>query len=445
MKQQLCALAVGLALMGCSDDESLSQAVVDFGIIEGYLGNLHTSQKVSATDGGPEVFPGHANVWDLGPHGSILDGGADQWDLPLRIRINATDFPLDQQYHEVRFLTPEFGQAQGFVGVVTRNNEAVIAAGRNHQLLQPLDLRNAAGTITLSWTDTIGSNTILGGEPLDYQVLLFDSNGNETVLFQSTVGVAPTNRNADISAFRGTQVVLGFRVRNTSNRGDVAAIDNVSVVDGAATQFVTNGNFDGGSLASWIDGSFPNSTNVVFNNRTIDGITVQRYFYADPNQLWGRQLDTFANNTGAPVSFNIGYRSDLGSDGRGILYLVPNANNQALASFDGSGNRRDIGLIFGNAQNLSFASAPDLDTSSGNDIIDWEYNNLTLQPGQTIVMVHFAIMTGNDTRDTPGVTANTQIPDINDICQRIVRGQVPEAFEQGIPLGLRQLGFFNWQ
>ncbi len=431
--------------MGCSDDESVNQALVDFGIIEGYIGSVHTNQKVAATDGDGHSFPGHANRWDLESFGSIEDGGDDQFDDALRIRINATDFPDDQTYNEVRFLNPEFGQAQGFVGVATRNNRAVIAAGRTNQLLQLLDLRNATGTITLTWDDTVLKDEDLPGEPLDYSVVVFDSNGNETVLFQTTTASGNTNRNADLTAFRGAQVVLGFRVRNSSNEGEVASIDNVSVLDGAATQFITNGGFDGGSLNGWLDGSFPNSTNVVFNNRTIDGVTVQRFFYADPNKLWGRQMDTYTNNGAAPVNFNVRYTTNLGSDDEGIIYLVPNANNQALASFDGHGESRDIGLIFGNAQNVTFLSDDGLHNNNGSDIITWDYNNITLQPGQTIVMVHFAIMTGNDTGSSPGVTINTQIPDVNDICQRIVTGQESDAFQVGIPLGLRQLGFFNWQ
>lgn len=346
----------------------------------------------------------------------------------------------------MRFLTPEFGQAQGFVGVSTRNNRAVIAPGRNNQMLQLLDLRNATGTITLTWEDTVLKDEDLPGEPLDYQVLVFDSNGNETILFQTTTDSGNTNRNADLTAFRGAQVVLGFRVRNSSNEGEVASIDNVSVLDGAATQFVTNGGFDGGSLNGWLDGSFPSSTNIRFANRDVDGITVQRYFYADPNKLWGRQMDTFTNNGAAPATFSVRYRTDLGSDDDGIIYVVPNTNNQALASFDASGDDRDIGLIFGNAQNLTFLSDDGVPANgNGDEEIDWFYNNVTLQPGQTIVMVHFAIMTGNDTSQTPGANPNTQIPDINDICQRIVTGQEPDAFSQGIPLGLRQLGFFNWQ
>lgn len=446
MKKQLCALAVGLALMGCSDDENVNQALLDFGVIEGYIGNVHTNQKVAATDGDGHSFPGHANRWDLEEHGSIEDGGDDQFDDAFQLRINATDFPEDQVYSDVRFLTPEFGQAQGFVGVSTRNNRAVIAPGRNNQMLQLLDLRNATGTITLTWDDTVLKDEDLPGEPLDYQVLVFDSNGNETILFQTTTDSGNTNRNADLTAFRGAQVVLGFRVRNSSNEGEVASIDNVSVLDGAATQFVTNGGFDGGSLNGWLDGSFPSSTNIRFANRDVDGITVQRYFYADPNKLWGRQMDTFTNNGAAPATFSVRYRTDLGSDDDGIIYVVPNTNNQALASFDASGDDRDIGLIFGNAQNLTFLSDDGVPANgNGDEEIDWFYNNVTLQPGQTIVMVHFAIMTGNDTSQTPGANPNTQIPDINDICQRIVTGQEPDAFSQGIPLGLRQLGFFNWQ
>ena len=450
MKKQLCALAVGLALLGCSDDEAVNQALQDFGVIEGYIGNLHTNQKVAASDGDGHVFPGHANHWDLDPHGSLRDGGGDQFDGAFYLSVGAGDFPSDQRYDDVRFLSPEFGQAQGFVGVSTRNDRAVIAAGRNNQLLQLLDLRNATGAVTLNWSDETMVSANLAGEPLDYQVVIFDSSGNETVLFQTSVDTANTNRNADLTAFRGAQVVLGFRVRNTSNRGDVAAIDNVSVVDGAAAQFVTNGGFDGGSLNGWLDGSFPSSTNVRFSNRTVDGITVQRYFYADPNKLWGRQLDTFTNNGGSAATFTINYSNDLGSDGGGVYYLIPNTQNQALGSFDfaGLGNRdRDLGLVFGNAQNLNFTSdgedgIPDGDGSGG---VQWGYPGVTLQPGQTIVLVHFAILTGNDTGLSPGVTGTTQIPDVNEAAQRIVSGQEPDAFQVGIPLELQQLGFFNWQ
>ena len=210
---------------------------------------------------------------------------------------------------------------------------------------------------------------------------------------------------------------------------------------------MTNGNFDGGSLNGWIDGSFPNSTNLRYNNRTVDGITVQRYFYADPNKLWGRQMDTFTNNGGSAATFNINYNTEIGSDRGGVYYVIPNTNNQALGSFDFGGGDRDLGLVFGNAQNLTFTSdgADNTNDGDGSDDVQWNYQNVTLQPGQTIVLVHFAIMTGNDTGLTAGNNGAAQIPDVNEAAQRIVSGQEPDAFQVGIPLGLQQLGFFNWQ
>ena len=201
---------------------------------------------------------------------------------------------------------------------------------------------------------------------------------------------------SDLSAFAGQSVVLSFEQRST--RDAVTRIDDVSVVDGNAAQFVTNGDFEAGP-AGWTVPTVMVSQNVRSGVRTLNGLEVQRSFFTQPNQLWARMTDVFFNPTASAIDAIVTYRTNLGSDDSGIIYDTPGAVGKSITTWDGSNNDRDIGMVFGTAATVDYTSDDGLGNDNGSDNVVFTHN-ISVPAGGRVTLLNFVILTGTDTADT---------------------------------------------
>ena len=164
-----------------------------------------------------------------------------------------------------------------------------------------------------------------------------------------------------------------------------------------STNLLTNGDFESGTLAGWTvnDGGEP--TGVASGVRTLAGLEVQRFFYTVPNKFWGRWTDVFTNNTGAAVTTDVVYRSNLGSDGAGVVYATN--GGKALAEWDTCSGDRDVGMAFGN---LGVFFETEVDMACGYNADDNVYmvKRITIPAGGSAAVVNFIVMNGVDTRNT---------------------------------------------
>lgn len=401
-------------------------------------------QTADATDGGGHYAPGQANVFDLRNDFAISDGYDDQFDraLVLAINVGGTDypFPTDQTYAELTALGPELGAADGIKTVTfsadpawTPSAAALLHPVADARLQQTLDLRSAAGhAVDLTWSGSpqVGSAGF-NGEPFYFRVVVRDTAGAllSTLFLRDDMGDTGTWGSASLTAFAGQVVVLAFEQRTAWG---TSRIDDVSVVDAVtATQFVTNGDFAAGA-AGWTAPEIRQSHNIRSGVRTVPGVgSVERSFFTQPNARWGRMTDVFTNTSGAPLTATIKYRTNLGSDGAGIIYPTPGATAKALSTWDGDASDRDVGLVFGAADGVSFQSATALATYDGSDDIDVAFN-VTVPTGGTVTIVNFVILVGGDTGQT-AADASARATEVDTIAADIANNfRTNLAYQRGL-------------
>lgn len=371
-------------------------------------------QSVVATDGDREAAPGQANYWDLTTDFRIGDGSNDQFDGALALAVEvegaSLDFPGDQTYSELTALGPEMDAADGVKYVtfttdadfVVNGTSAVLHSVRGAKLQQTLDLTAAQGAVSLNWA---GVAQVRGAEfrdePYFLQVVVRSTDGDllATIYRQSNTGATGSWGSGNLTAHAGQTVVLSFEYDGHAVSGTI--IDDVSVLDSATVpvQFVTNGDFEAGGTG-WVVPTTKVAQNVRSGVRTVHGLNVQRTFFTQPNKLWGRMTDEFVNPTGSSITAVVKYVTNLGSDGRGIIYPTPDAGNRALTTWDGDNSDRDVALVHGAMDTVTFTSDDGLRNSNGNDDVEFS-RSITVPAGGRVTVVNFVVMNGTDT----GLTA----------------------------------------
>jgi len=393
---------------------------------------------------GPGASP---NSWDLKSDMTLEDGGHDQFDTALALSITSLSggmprsgsFPSDQNYSELKYLTPEYTGATGTAGALFNSstvtytvlaNTSTIAwlmPSQDSRVQQTVTVPSvAAGTLT--W-DTIStrksaSKGYFGGENAFFRVVLRNSGGAVVgTLYNEQDGTAVTGTIgvADMSPYAGQTLALSFEARSTYNPDNNAygpGIDNVSLLNGA-TQIITNGTFEAGGTG-WTTNQPVASQNVASGTRTVADLTTQRSVYVPPTEKWGRWTDAFTNPTSTTITATVTYYTNLGSDNRGIIYSTPDTAGRAVTSWDGNSDDRDVALVFGNnAVPRPFSSASALAARDGSENMYWDYH-VTVAPGATVTIVQFIVLPSKATWQTPGVTISTKATEADAIALDIV-------------------------
>lgn len=369
------------------------------------------AQTIAEADGSQGVAPGQANHFDLEADFSISDGSDDQFDgaLELDIEVGGTTvtFPGDQTYAELTALGPEMAAADGLKTVSFTTDTDWVSAGtcsavlhpvRDARLQQTLDLTAAAGNpVQLLWAGSSNVNRYnFSDEPYFMQVVARGTAGNllATLYRRDETATVGTWGTASLNAFAGQVIVLCFE-QGTPYGSTV--IDDVSVMDTVTmNEYVINGGFETGA-AGWTVPATRVAQNVRSGARTLPGVgTVQRTFYTEPKALWGRMTDVFTNTSGAALRARITYRSNLGSDGAGIIYPTPGAPGRGLTAWDGDASDRDVGFVFGAGATATFQSATSMTGSDGNDDIE-VFFDVDVPAGGSATLVNFIVFTGTDT------------------------------------------------
>ncbi len=120
-----------------------------------------------------------------------------------------------------------------------------------------------------------------------------------------------------------------------------------------------------------------------------------------------RWFDSFTNNTGSPLDIRLAFGGNLGSDSNTeILYQGPTWIVTGQAPYSGSiSSDPVIAHLYGNN---SFAESVEIVDSNGDpygpasskNVILFQYPNRTVQPGETISLMHVNILYGDESRGT---------------------------------------------
>jgi len=379
------------------------------------------------------AFPGQANIWDLGMDLSLLSGGDDQFFYALQmVEVDSAAgtgaFPQDQAYSDLQFMTPLMGFSSGvMVAAVSKGADlraghtaltgtysAYLNSTSNSRLQHSLALSAATGNVSASWHDQVntcdGSGNLLSiaGPAPSYRVVVRSTSGTELAELYSVTtatSIPLASHAADLTAYKNQTIVLSFEQKGPHENGKACytIIDDVSVKDngGAGTERVTNGTFESGDLTGWTTNTPAESQNVMTAARDVAGLSVTRSFYTSPDKLWGRWVDLFENKTTSAVTATVHYETDLGSSGCGVIYSTPTstglASGKALTSWDGSGDTRDIGWVFGSKAEAPAFTSDDLNSCTvGSELIDVAFT-ITVPAKGKVSLVNFILMSGTNT------------------------------------------------
>lgn len=366
------------------------------------------AQTVEPADYTRGMAPGQANLFDLRPDFAIADGFGDQFDgaLALEIEIAGTTipFPADQAYADLTALGPEMDAGDGVRAVTFTTDpswvlgapgSAVLHPVRGACLQQAIDLSGLAPQrVDLTWSGNSAAGAAnFPDEPFHVQVVVYDMDGRAHVLYRrDATGTTGHWGLASLDAFSGQRVVLSFEQSAPSG---VTVLDDVSVLAPLTmTEHVTNGNFAAGAVG-WQVPPLRVAQNVRSGVRAVPGLgSVQRSFYTQPDALWGRMADVFTNGSGSALRARITYRTNLGSNGAGVVYPVPGAAGRALGTWDAAMNDRDAGLVFGaGATATGFRSPTRVDRDDGSDQIDVAFD-IDVPAGGSVTLLNFVVLTG---------------------------------------------------
>jgi hypothetical protein len=142
---------------------------------------------------------------------------------------------------------------------------------------------------------------------------------------------------------------------------------------------------------------------VALGYATFGNLQVTRKIFSPAAGGFARYLEILTNPSAAPVTTSIIISSNLGSDNNTRIVVAPSATSFTYAITDQSGICCDplLAHIFsGAAPRLPIGAFQFL---NNNDDIFYRWDNISIQPGQTVIIMHFAVQ--RDPSDLTGTRA----------------------------------------
>lgn len=136
-----------------------------------------------------------------------------------------------------------------------------------------------------------------------------------------------------------------------------------------------------------------NGREIVFAAAGINGLEVQRKVYVPEDQGWARYLEVFTNPTDSALTYTVGLDSDFGSNGSTRVVKTSDGNQNFNRDdtwivtddhSDGGGDPTLLHVVAG-----QYGEVRPADAYLHGDSMGIRYD-LTLQPGETQIVMHFA-------------------------------------------------------
>lgn len=147
----------------------------------------------------------------------------------------------------------------------------------------------------------------------------------------------------------------------------------------------------------------PSGQQVTLGAVSMSGLRVSRRIYSPNSGGFIRYLEVLQNPGPAPVITSVTISGNLGSDSDTRFLVMPSQTGFTYAASDQSGFCCDplLAHVFSGTQ--PSVPAPATQFIQGNDNIFYRWDNLTVPPGQTVILMHFAVQ--RDPSDLNGAKA----------------------------------------
>jgi hypothetical protein len=144
----------------------------------------------------------------------------------------------------------------------------------------------------------------------------------------------------------------------------------------------------------------------VLDEETMSGLTVIRKVYFPEDRNWVRYLEILHNPTGSPITVEVEISSDLGSDSCTRVVMTSSGDNVADANDYWATSDEDYGSECicddpflshvwdgpGGADRIDVLA----ELYNGSDEIEYYWKDVTVNPGQTVVLMHFGGLSTNN-------------------------------------------------
>jgi hypothetical protein len=270
-----------------------------------------------------------------------------------------------------------------------------------------------------TFSDALGNYQLDFAQAGTVQLAAADSSNPDTAGIVTVQLPATQPLNANITL--GNGFIFGFPLFQTLNmdgadnfRYDVQCDGSLS--DGGTIDGTFNDAYDGTYLlnlsSNLFSRQFPclsaglldtNGRQVALGYVTLGDLQITRKIYSPASGGFARYLEVLKNPGVAPVTTSVAISGNLGSDSDTRIVVAPSATGLTYAVTDQSGFCCDplLGHVFSGVTPHVPVSA--LQFTNSNDTIFYRWDNITIQPGQTVIFMHFAVQ--RDPDDLPGVTA----------------------------------------
>ena len=175
--------------------------------------------------------------------------------------------------------------------------------------------------------------------------------------------------------------------------------------------------------------------NIIGTTQILSGLRVTRKLYVPaskdgPLGNFGRWYDSLHNPSSSPITVSVEYFSNMGSDSSTVLTSTDDGDNnieltdQWVATDDAWDGTEDPSL----AHIMYLTGAPEqidyVDLYGGGygaDRLAWRYDNVVVNPGQTIAFLTFAVQENNrisSIEEARGIIASLKTGDLNSVALR---------------------------
>lgn len=192
----------------------------------------------------------------------------------------------------------------------------------------------------------------------------------------------------------------------------------------------TNDAYDGGmtnqDFGSTSSGVLENNgREVVLGPYTsFSGVDVTRKIYVSDTEGFARFLEIVTNNTASPVNYDVPIYTNLGSDGSEIVVTSSGGATFTPSDFwvltddaDGTGDPTMLHIVAGPG-----GRGPTI-VSAGGGLVEYQYA-LTLQPGETQIVMHFGAQSQNR------AAALVKADDLTNLLRGALSGMTAEELDQ---------------